>query len=188
MKKDEYARISAELNLLWPSSKWEVGTIRAGENLLLDLDPEPVMAAVRALAAEGERFAPNPGQLRRRAIELVGPRIPSPDQALAEVYQQISAIGSYGTPTWSHPAIGAGVDALGGWRYLCASEEPMADRAHFLKVYGNIETRYTAESLMPPSVAELLSNQVNLSAGRVLELEPVPAAQVRRGSTWRDAE
>lgn len=168
MTKAEYARIAAELSALWPTSRWEVGTLRAGEALLLDLDPSLVLAAVQALAAEGERFAPNPGQLRRRALELAGPRVPSADQALSEVYSQIAAVGSYGSPEWSHPAVGAAVDALGGWRYLCASEDPMADRAHFLKVYGSVEARHTAEALMPPSVAALLAERVSLSAARAL--------------------
>lgn len=156
MKKDEYAYVAAELNALWPSSKWEVATIKAGEHLLLDLPAQAVLAAVRQLAAEGERFAPNPGQVRRRAVELTAPAIPSADEALAEVYEQMAKVGSYGTPEWSHPAIKAAVDAMGGWWGLCRSEDTMADRAHFLKIYGSVEHRHQNEQLVAPTVTELL--------------------------------
>lgn len=167
MTRTEYALVAAELNALWPASRWEVGTLKAGESLLLDLEPGPALAAVRALAAEGERFAPNPGQLRRKALELAGPRVPSADQALAEVHATIARIGHLGTPAWSHPAIGDTVAALGGWSALCGSTEPMADRAHFLRIYGTVERRYDSEMVMPPSVSALVAG-VDLSLQRAI--------------------
>lgn len=166
MTKTEYAEVAAELAALWPGSKWEVATMRAGEALLLDLDARSALAAVRTLAAQGERFAPNPGQVRKAAIEFGSP-VPSADEALSEVYRTISRVGHLGKPQWSHPAIGDAVAALGGWRALCASEEPMADRAHFLRIYGTVERRHTTAALLPPSVAALLAG-VDLSAARAI--------------------
>ncbi len=167
MTKTEYARIAVELNSLWPSSKWDVGTMRAGEKQLLDLDPGQVMAAVETLAAEGERFAPGPGQVRKRALEMVGEQVPSADEALSEVYRQIASSGYLRVPEWTHPAIGDTVAAMGGWTALCASEDAMADRAHFLRLYGTVTRRHETTALMPPCVLELLA-PLNLSAQRAL--------------------
>lgn len=155
----------------WQNFKPVPGTFETWERLLGDLDPRALVSAIDELAITHSDFPPGPGAFRKRAIELSSPAVPSADQALAEVYQQLASVGSYGTPTWSHPAVGNAVDAMGGWRYLCGSEDQMADRAHFLKLYGSIETRHTAEALMPPSVAALLNRQVDLSAGRALALE-----------------
>lgn len=62
------------------------------------------------------------------------------DAAWAEVQRQIRAVGYYGQPTWSHPAIAAAVDAL-GWDRLCTSTQPQTDRAHFLRFYATAQKR-----------------------------------------------
>lgn len=167
MNKTEYARITAEVAMLWPHSRWEVGTIRAGEKLLLDLDPGQVMAAVETIAAMGERFAPGPGQLRKQALEMLGEQVPTADEALAEVHRQIAACGYVRVPEWTHPAIGDTVAAMGGWAALCASEDHMADRAHFLRLYGTVGRRHETAALAPPCVLELLA-PLDLSAQRAL--------------------
>lgn len=167
MNKAEYARITAELNFLWPHSRWEVGTVRAGEKQLLDLDAAQVMAAVEAMAAEGERFAPGPGQVRQRALAMTGAQVPTADEALAEVHRQIASCGYLRAPEWTHPAIGDTVAAMGGWLALCASEDHMADRAHFLRLYATVGQRHRTASTMPPCVHELLAT-LDLSAQRAL--------------------
>lgn len=171
MDTDQYASAMMLVRRYWQNFKPVPGTFDSWLRQLGDLDYEALVAALDALAVSNPDFPPGPGAIRRRALELTGARVPAADEALAEVYATIARIGSYGTPEWSHPAIEAAVNALGGWRYLCLSEDPMADRAHFLKVYGTAEARHTAEALMPPSVAELVRKQLDLSAGRVLELE-----------------
>jgi len=172
MTKTELGEVAAEIGLLWPGSKWEVGTIRASEHLLLDLAAAVVLAAIRTLSAEGERFAPNPGQVRCQAVALSSPT-PSADEAMAEVWRVIAQVGHVGVPKWSHPAIGDAVAAMGGYRALCMSEEStMADRAHFLRLYGSVERRHTTAALMPPSVAALLST-LDLSAQRAIERAPL---------------
>lgn len=167
MGEAEYTRICAEMASLWPGSPWTVATIRAGKAFLLDLAPESAMAAVHSIHADGERFAPSPGQVRKRAVELVGGYPPSADQALAEVHHQMARVGSYGTPVWSHVAVGAAVEAMGGWMALCRSEDTMADRAHFLKIYGSAQARHERQAVMPPAVAAL-AQRLDLSAQRAL--------------------
>ena len=36
-----------------------------------------------------------------------------------------------------------------GWRDLCTSENGMADRAHFLRIYETMEKRISEDNLLP---------------------------------------
>ena len=171
MTRAEWTTIAAKVNLLWPNARWTAPTIRAGEDLVLDLEPEYVMGAVQSLATEGKEFPPSVGQLRKRSIELSeaanGLTPPDPDTALREVYDTIARFGSYRTPEFSHAAIYATVEAMGGWQAVCMDENPEAFRAHFMRLYGTCRARTERESLMPPAVRELLAG-LNLRADREL--------------------
>jgi hypothetical protein len=130
--------------------------------LLGDLDNAAVVAAVDSLAAEARDFAPPPGVIRHRAVQLqAGPGAPGVDEAWAEVQNEIAragwtvALDSDRKPLFSHPSISAAVEAM-GWQTLCESENPMADRAHFMKLYGTATERATRDAVMPASVRELL--------------------------------
>lgn len=171
MNKREYATVCALLGALWPQHKWSVETIKAGERILLDLPADDVLAAVEMLAAEGERFAPNPGQVRKTAVEMAtiaaGSDMPDADEALGEVYEAIARVGHYGTPEWSHEAIGATVDALGGWQEaVCHHENTEAFRAHFLKLYASAVTRRRRQQVAPESVRQLIATGLDLRLGR----------------------
>lgn len=46
------------------------------------------------------------------------------------------------------------VNYMGGWQILCRSEDTMADRAHFLKIYPTVEKRRKEESCLPRALKE----------------------------------
>lgn len=139
-----------------PSDTAELGvTVNAWDRLLGDVAAEAAVAAVEAYAVTGAEFAPGPGVIRRRALELASPStVPDGDAAWAEVLEQIARVGYIGKPTFSHPAIEETVRAF-GWLPLCQSETVMADRAHFLRMYANAAERATFETVAPPSVIAL---------------------------------
>ena len=170
MTKSEYAKAVSLVTGLWPNNRWETATIRAGERLLLDLPGAHVLAAVEMLAAEGERYAPNPGQIRRKAIEVASrvraDDLPDADAALDEVYATIAKVGYYRSPVWSHPAIASTIDALGGWQAVCLDENPEAFRAHFLRLYATASARVAREQVAPESVRQLVTAGLDLSLGR----------------------
>jgi hypothetical protein len=165
MTGNEYAVVVSMVSACWPSAAWPRATIAAGQRQLLDLDFETTKAAIDDLA--GREFAPNAGQIRKRALELGGASVIPAADALAEMFEQIRRTGYIGTPVWSSPAIGATVDALGGWGAVCASENVEALRAHFLRVYEPMADRAQHIEIMPPSVKELL-NGLDLRASRAL--------------------
>lgn len=161
MTRTELARVVAEVNALWPQARWEADTIRAAEALLLDLNPGVALRAVHDLASEAREFAPPPGVIRRRTVELsdapIGIHPPSEDEAMAEVYEQIRRTGVYRVPTWSHPAIGAVVQALGGWEFVCLTENQDALRAHFFRLYTLRAGRAKRLAVTTPAVRALLT-------------------------------
>lgn len=147
--------------------------IDAWHRLLGDVDQPAAVAAADAIHVSGERFfpAPGPGQLRKRALELIQPKaMPDVDEAWAEVLDKIGRVGRYDTPTWSHGAIAGAVRAL-GWQYLCNSVDHMADRAHFMRLYGKVADRATFMLTMPPSVLELVADARSVGVGHAGELE-----------------
>lgn len=163
MTRSELVKLMALVSTYWPH--WSVPTntdelsavVNAWERLLGDVPAKEAAAAVDAIAVEGERFAPGPGVIRRRALDIAGgPDAPTEDEAWLEVREGIRRVGSltrYGEPlpVWSHPAIGAVVRAL-GWDELCESENEVADRAHFTRLYRERVVVERNRQAAPPSV------------------------------------
>lgn len=158
MNSKEYAEIMMLVRRYWQNFKPVPGTFETWERLLRDLPAPALAAAIDELAVSHPEFPPGPGLMRRRALELPGGGPPSADEALSEVYRQVSLVGYLGVPRWSHPAVEAAILALGGWQTLCRSEDMMADRAHFLKIYGAVEHRFRRAASLPPSVVSLMAS------------------------------
>ena len=55
-------------------------------------------------------------------------------EAWAEVLEQISSVGSWGTPSFSDSEISRSVTAI-GWKNICLSTNISMERAHFFKIY-----------------------------------------------------
>lgn len=177
MQQGEIVEVIALVAVYWPGlrvphdeAEQDV-MVGAWGRLLGDLDQQTAVAAVESIAVDGERFAPQPGQIRARALELTTREsIPDVDVAWGEVTKAISRYG-HTTPVgqipWSHPAIHGAVDAL-GWQRICASTDLMVDRAHFIRFYGKAHARAVFEAVMPPSVRALTAGLAErLSLDRV---------------------
>jgi hypothetical protein len=120
---------------------------------ILDLDYEPAVLAIKRLR-QTRTFLPSIAEVRQAATEITAGQLPDGGQAWAEVTDQIRAVGYTGRPEFSHSAIAETVRAL-GWRELCASANQVADRAHFLKLYGTRRDRLERERNVDPEVNEL---------------------------------
>lgn len=121
---------------------------------LSDIPSEELKAAtIHCIAEAGRKFAPSVGELRGAVAELRGmsSNMPSSFQAWQEVLQQVGAVGSYGTPSFSHPLVKRAVDAL-GWKNICLSEDATADRARFIQCYEQLRERTQNEEMLIPEV------------------------------------
>ena len=103
--------------------------------ILEDL-PDDLLERAAAEHIRESRFYPTPADLLARAVRRED--IPTPEEAWRQVKGQISAVGIYGTPTWSHPAVSQAVEAM-GWETLCSMDaaSQSAERAHFMRIYGS---------------------------------------------------
>jgi len=155
----------------WPAWRPNDATIDATRRLLVDLPYNQVCAAVDQIAVEGAEFAPTGGMIRAKVVELFDPDLPPcAGEAWADVLYAIRTFGRNRRPSFTHSIVGAAVDALGGWAMLCASDNPVADRAHFLRIYEPLADRYRKRALYPPSVREALAEAALADARSLTDL------------------
>lgn len=157
MTKDEYAQVMLVHSRYWPHFKPPKGTYEVWERQLLHYPANHVLAALDYLQRTEPKYAPLAGEIANTVDELTQVSDNKGlDEAWYEVTSNISHVGSYGVPQWSTPAIQMAVNAI-GWNNLCMSENQMADRAHFIKIYGATQERAKREQFVSPIIKELLA-------------------------------
>lgn len=98
----------------------------------------PIAEAALVKVLTTAKYWPTPADIREAALLLTkknGP--PAAADAWLEVLEKLNP---HLRPAWSHPLIGKAVQAL-GYVALCVSETPAIDRAHFLRIYGQLLER-----------------------------------------------
>jgi hypothetical protein len=103
--------------------------------LLADIDPELLKAATLHHIATSKWF-PKVSELREAALGLVTHDELSAEEAWGEVKQAMHRYGYYRLPEFTQPLIEQAIKII-GWRNLCASENEVADRAHFSGFTGS---------------------------------------------------
>ena len=68
-------------------------------------------------------------------------KLPTAAEAWEEVERLIIRFGPYRAPQYSCDTVRRAVRAI-GWLQLCCSENPAADRAHFLKLYESMRSKH----------------------------------------------
>jgi hypothetical protein len=107
-------------------------------------------------------FFPRIAELRQAVIARIpGNQIPTSGEAWCEVIREMSK-WPYGSREFSHPAIKQTVDTI-GWRNLCTSENGVADRAHFMKIYDQYQSRAQKKIAQIPE-ARVLGLQLDSKA------------------------
>ena len=116
-------------------------------NALEDLPDSELIASAERLVRISKWF-PKPAEIREEAtINMIGGVIPTATAAWGEVVQQIKSVGGSQIPDWSHEIIKQVVWDLGGFRNLCQSTKPDADRTRFIAAF-NIATLQIRRELM----------------------------------------
>jgi hypothetical protein len=165
MTAAEVLELAARMAALWPSYRPPqtrddaAVLVAAWLPLLADLPADVVAAALNQAAAEGGEFAPPPGRLRHRVIVAASPPAPDEGQAWGELLTAIGRCGHTGIPAWSHPALDAVVQQLGGWQHICrtfTTASEVADRAHFSRFYRAAVDRHRLDPTPGPD-RELLA-------------------------------
>lgn len=122
--------------------------------ILADIPLDDLNTVILQCIREGGAFPPSAGQLRERWRTLTQPAQLAITDAWAMVMAEMRRVGSWGTPAFADPLVDRVVRAM-GWLTLCQSEDGMADRAHFLKLYGDLLARGEQASRLTPEARQL---------------------------------
>jgi hypothetical protein len=167
VKPSETTALMSRLKASYPRQPISDETIRAYAEALADLDAERVARAV-AVHIRTSPYFPAISEICQACAEDVC-AAPTAADAWDEVMRAVSRYGQYRLPEWSHPVIGKCVDGIGGWIGLCQSENSVADRSQFMRLYADERPRavkaanvgpmleaQASRSLKPQSVGEIL--------------------------------
>ncbi len=117
--------------------------------MLADLEPGPLTTAATECVALS-RFFPTVAELREGTLLCALGKMlpPSPYEAWQEITEAASRLGRSRRPSWSHPAVGAALDTIGGYRRVCDSQLVGVERSHFLKAYEALVAEQRREVLL----------------------------------------
>lgn len=163
----EVVKLIGVLTAVFPNHLSADG-VRTYARLLADI-PLSVLTTAIEQCANDCKFFPAVSEIRDRALLICSPSRLTPSDAWGEVVAQIKVAGFYGKPKFDDPIIERVVFAM-DWQTLCSSENPVADRAHFMKMYEQTAEREKHEARLLPATqrmrAEINGNgQRQLSSG-----------------------
>lgn len=154
--RHEFQKVMGVLAAAYPRFELQPATISAYHAVLSDLDLNLLKAATLHLAATSKWF-PAASEIRQTAFELVEREsgVPDASQAWRAVMREVSRVGHSQPPDFGHAAIGEAVEAVGGWRQLCLSDNPVSERMRFIQAYEMMLQRERATMRMLPQVKEI---------------------------------
>jgi hypothetical protein len=137
----ETLRVLKILGDVFPSYKLSSSAIEIYVQLLADI-PGLVLEKSALDHISHSSFFPSIAELRSAAFSIIEAADPVPTgyEAWSDVQAEIQRIGHRKQPQFDNPIAAQVVKQL-GWRYLCLSENPVADRAHFVQAYQAIAER-----------------------------------------------
>lgn len=145
-------------------------TIKVYVAMLEDIPLALLTVSVQQCMAESE-FMPTIAKLREKALVLSSPVAPEPLEAWGIVLKEITRTGFYHSPTFENPIIAKAVDCI-GWQTLCSSENAIADRAHFGKVYEGLVRQAENDRRMLPIARQIQEGIVRMITSRTIPEAP----------------
>ena len=116
-------------------------------SLLLGDMPYEIAKAAVIKVCRSSRFFPSVAEIVDAAHEL-DPRtdkLPTAAEAWEEVKKLLSSVGPYVSEKrpliFSCQTVGRAARSI-GWQQLCNSENPEADRAHFMRIYESMRSKH----------------------------------------------
>lgn len=141
------------------------------EALIPDVADEDLHAACVAYIRDPEvcQYWPQPGKLLERIPGRRAEAVDASDEAWGQLLRLVQAHGYYSPPgdKWQidDPAMAAGLQACGGWRSLCHSQNLTADRASFRSAYRGTVDRARELTRDGEAVAVLGGSKVKAIGG-----------------------
>lgn len=151
----------------YPNTQVSPETFKVYLSLLKDIPLDLLTTSVQQCMAESE-FLPTVAKIREKALTLSSPVAPEPLEAWGIVQKEISRVGAYRSPVFADPIIAKAVDCI-GWQTLCMSENQVADRAHFAKVYEGLLRQAENDRRMLPAARQIQEGVRLMIAGHTME-------------------
>lgn len=142
----------------FPEAGKEEMLIELWHTMLDDVSFQIAEIAIKKYISESV-FPPTIADIRQRIADVTKPRTVSPIEAWGNVTNVIRKYGSYNESkaldeldTLTRRAV-----QYFGYRELCLSENVMADRAHFLKMFESLAERENKNNLLNGAIREVFA-------------------------------
>ena len=132
--------------------------VRTYARLLGDV-PIPVLQVAIEQCANDCKFFPSVAEIRDRVFKVTEHAQENAAEAWESVMVAIKRYGFYRAPEFDNQITQRTVNAM-DWQALCSSENAIADRAHFMKIYDQMAERVKQDAKLIPS-ARLLRAEMN---------------------------
>jgi hypothetical protein len=166
----EILKVLKILGDIYPNFHLGSAAVEIYVQLLADI-PGPLLEQAALEHIGSSAFFPAVAELRQAAFNILESVDPTPSdyEAWAEVQQEIRRVGHCGQPQFKNPLAGQAVEQL-GWHSLCFSENPVADRAHFVQAYQVLAEHRRLSTHRLQAVSEFITvlqaaNQPRLTGG-----------------------
>lgn len=158
MQKSDVVKLFKAITSAYPGEKGfssaDMDAVNIWAAMLGDIPYERVILALQAHISESP-YPPKISDIRKWALS---PPMPDLTAAWGYVARAIRDYG-YNNPDKALASMPEDVRFVVkqlGWTDLCLSENAMADRAHFLKIYANHRANKARMSTLPPAVRAAL--------------------------------
>lgn len=181
MNWNEFAKIAMALKTSWPSFQIMPSeeSKKVWFSMLQDLDYSICQNAIKQIIATS-KFPPSIAEIREKYVESTSLHLPDAGEAWEEVMNGIRKYGTYeeekALNSFSAPVRKA-VKRI-GFRNLCLSENIVADRAHFFKLYESIVARERDDIRIPINVIEQREKYIQAIEKPVTEIEVEPTMEL----------
>ncbi|HEY5269300.1 MAG TPA: replicative helicase loader/inhibitor [Anaerolineales bacterium] len=164
--RDDIKKIMAYMGMCFPNYhpilEGEINAVDVLLDLLGDMDIEMLQAALKACCTEpGRAFAPSAGEIRGAASDLHArvAGLPTAAEAWGAVMDSFRRTSFDKPELLEHPLLKEAIRCMGGLEVIGMSENNMADRAHFLKIFEQLRERAIQETLELPAITEYIESK-----------------------------
>lgn len=154
---EEVTKLMAIMTLAYPKYELKDGTVDVYAKILADIPGEILETSMKEILASNIWF-PSIAEWRNKSIDLMlgTQNIPTAAEAWEQAMREVNRCGDYyrysqrpRVPEYSHPLIEKAVDVI-GYAHLVESDNLIADRAHFFKIYDALLQRSKEDVRMLP--------------------------------------
>lgn len=164
MKANEFSNIMKLITVFFPKFQENINDDFKKQiwyEVLGDLDYTVTQIALKKLLSSC-RFMPTVAEIRQAVSELNNPNtLMSGAEAWGQVTRAISKHGSYAEKealNSMNSSVALLVKRM-GWKDICMSENIMADRAHFIKLWNEQQIKDKNYGALPNEVKQFIENK-----------------------------